>query len=179
MAVFAVGIKRRSNMKFSLGVLLFIVSLVLYQLALGDWSADAIFLFIDGTAILLHLLVVSAVVLVSDGRKHLSLGIRAAFSKKREFSREDALAALGFYKLLRRTFLCTGVLSFLIGIALLFSAPSLRGVVDDPISIAVGLSASVIGLLYAVIINTIFTNPIANILEKRSPLAPDPGEGAH
>ena len=154
-------------MRFLVGALIFVGVLSFTIFGAGGW-----YQFWDAPTAIIFLGFIASVVVFSGGAGLFGTGIRVLLSKKHQISQAERVAALRFFKMLRRYVHYIWVITAVIG-----TVQMLWGINWHYISynlslflsqVSMNVALLLVALFWAVVVNMLFISPIIYELECRA-----------
>ena len=143
-------------------VIIFIFIVTVIILGGTGWALMEV---IDAPSLMPLGIVIAATVFMTGETKTFTKSINALLSKKYKISYEDLQRAISLYKLLAKVVVYTTLITFVLGIILMFG--SVRDYEFDLWLLWAMLSVALVSVFYGLVANLVFIYPAIHILKQR------------
>ena len=137
-------------------IIIFVVAVMIF-----GGTGLAIVQVMDAPSLMPLGIVIAATVFMTGEYKTFTKSVNALLSKKYKISYEDLQRAIGLYKLLAKVIVYTTLISFVLGIIMMF------GMLETPDLLGPMISVALVSVLYGLIANLVFIYPAIHILQNR------------
>ena len=151
-------------MRYVTGQAIIIFIFVVTVIIIGG-TGLAIFEVIDTPSLMPLGIVIAATVYMTGETKTFIKSVNALLSKKYKISYTDLQRAIGLYRLLAKVVVYTTLISFVLGIIMMFG--SIRDYEFSLWLLGVMLSVALVSVFYGLIANLVFIYPAIHILQNR------------
>ena len=151
-------------MRYAAGQVIIIFIIVVTVVIFGG-TGRAIFEIIDAPSLMPLGIVIAATVFMTGEYKTFTKSVNALLSKKYKISYEDLQKAISLYRLLAKVVVYTTLISFVLGIMMMFGA--VREYEFSLWLLGVMFSVALVSVLYGLIASLVFIYPAIHILKHR------------
>ena len=152
-------------MRYVAGQVIIIFIIVVFLIIIGGNTAWAILEVIDVPSLMPLGIVIAATIFMTGEYETFTKSVNALLSKKYKISYEDLQKAISLYRLLAKVVVYTTLISFVLGIIIMFGA--VREYEFSLWLLGVMFSVALVSVIYGLIANLVFIYPAIHILKHR------------